>query len=726
MRKKIIALFLSCMLGISCLASCGNESGNKTDSNALEVPSGNTYQVETKEVQVEKDDLRNRVMGGWAGHVIGNLSGYEYVWTEGGQPLIAMEDKYWEPDGQVLSGTLGFNILKHGPYEPYYTRILEGKVKSDDDIHIDLFNQWILNEYGPNVGQYEVTDAWRRYVVGDAAGGEDTMKIIQTNDYIAPYTGMYVYGNTMYTATEPWIENETLGLLFPYMPVSAEGLADVFTTLTGDGYGVYLGKLCAIAYSYALTEDSAPVALEKAFSHMEKSNMIYEAYQYVLECYDKDPVDWRSCVRGLVENTKGNNTMGLNSQIDLYINAGFIFTGIIYGENNFEKSVKIASLAGYDGDCTAATVAGLVGTVIGYDEIPDKYKEYVNTDTIYVNDTTWFAHIGGDYPAEQTFGDILDMTMSNMESQIVANGGSVEEKVYTINKQNYTGKQQVEIVNYDFEEDDTQPWQVEGPAALTLAENLHTGKNGGNIRINSFDEDVKVYQELELVEGDYYQIVLYVSAELENEFRIFAEGENGYEYHSYVTSIMSLDRFLRAELTFCATDSNMKIGIHIPAQSTSAAFLTIDDLSVLNVSHKVARTGQNLEAEKAEATSNVTVALDDSASGGKAVTVGQNDAVKFTVEGDSSCYQNIRLYYSNKDFTATVKVTVDGYKTFQLPLLPQGETSGFSSGNYVDFGMNLGGGTHEIIFKLLTDNELQIDKIEVRTGDISLHAQEET
>lgn len=732
MKMEYVAVFLCIVLLISSLVGCQKTRvvGDGTD-NSEEIPvsteivslDGNDYKPKSEDVTVERSQLRDRVLGAWIGHVIGMGSGYEYVWGDDGQPWIAMEDKYWEPNGEIVSGTLGVNALRVGPYDVSYQRVFKGMVKSDDDILIDVFNQWVLKNYDGKVGHYELTKAWKEHKIGDAAGGEEAMRIISNNDYIAPYVGQYAYGNSLYTATEPWIENETLGLLFPYMPVRAESMADVFTTVSGDAYGIYLGKLCAIAYSYALTTDSAPVALEKAFEHMEKSNMIYDAYQYVLECYANDPKDWRACIRGLVKRSTGQNMMGLNTLIDLYVNAGFIFTGVVFGENDFEQSIKIAGLAGYDGDCTCATVGGLLGAVKGYESLPKKYKEYLDGNSVFVNDKSWFSNIGADFPDQQTFDEITDLTMKNMEVQIAAAGGSIEADTYQIKKQLYTGKVQSIVENYGFDKDTTEPWQVSGPGKLSLTETLHTGPHAGGIRIENTKEDVKAYQKLKLVKGDIYQVVMYVSVDIGKEFRIYAEDKENYFYRSYSTPVMSLDRFIRAELYFCASSEDMEIGIHIPAQTNTGVFLAFDDVQVLNVSHKVARTGERLEAEYAEGTEKVQVVEAEDASGKAAVQLSQEGALRFHVTGRDDCFQNIRVYYSNKEFMATLKVTVDGTESFRLPLVAQGETSGFSEGNFADFNMFLGEGQHELVLRLVTDNELLIDKIEVRAGDINLEVE---
>ena len=372
------------------------------------------------------------------------------------------------------------------------------------------------------------------------------------------------------------------------------------------------------------------------------------------------------------------------------------------------------------------TVTALVPqweAVKGYESLPKKYKEYLDGNSVFVNDKSWFSNIGADFPDQQTFDEITDLTMKNMEVQIAAAGGSIEADTYQIKKQLYTGKVQSIVENYGFDKDTTEPWQVSGPGKLSLTETLHTGPHAGGIRIENTKEDVKAYQKLKLVKGDIYQVVMYVSVDIGKEFRIYAEDKENYFYRSYSTPVMSLDRFIRAELYFCASSEDMEIGIHIPAQTNTGVFLAFDDVQVLNVSHKVARTGERLEAEYAEGTEKVQVVETEDASGKAAVQLSQEGALRFHVTGRDDCFQNIRVYYSNKEFMATLKVTVDGTESFRLPLVAQGETSGFSEGNFADFNMFLGEGQHELVLRLVTDNELLIDKIEVRAGDINLEVE---
>lgn len=715
--KKIINVLMVCIMSISFLCGC---SGGVEDGVYVE-STGNDYKATVQTVTAKKADLRDKILGGWVGHILGYGSGFEYVW-DGPEPMVGIDDRYWEPNGTIAAGTLGTNYYQLGPYDPSYKRVSKGRAVSDDDIHIDLFNQWIFEKLGPNVSYADITKMWKDYDLGDAAGGDKALEVIKSSNYIAPYVGIYAYGNTLYCATEPWIENETLGMLFPYMPTTAAAYAEMFTTISGDCYGLYLGRLCSLMYSYAMTETDSRVALAKAFEHMEKSNDIYTAYQYVLDCYEKNPEDWRACAHGLVAQHQGHRLMNVNSQIALDVCAGFIFTGIIFGENDFEQSLKITSLAGYDGDCTAATVGGLMGIIKGYNAMPEKYRAFLGEDSVYINDRTWFAHIGGDYPDEETLKTIVDRTVKNMEAQIVANGGSVGEAEYTIKAQTYRKPTEVVVNNYGFRDKNTDNWLAEG-CELSLTKTAHTGEVGGEILITGTD-GAKAYQNLSLVKGDIYHVILYVAVEAGTEIRIFAEDGNHYFSHSYSTPINSLERHLKAELTFTASAEEMKIGIHIPKQSQSSAILYIDDLFVENVSDSVARECYRIQAENCEVAGNAKAVNAANAVGGKAVTFSQGDKIRFKVQGDSDCFSNVRVYYKNNShWQSVVKVYIDGTYQFNLPLLAQGETADFGSGNWADFGVSLGDGEHTIMLEMYSDSDIYLDCFEIRKGNLKLRNQ---
>jgi hypothetical protein len=68
-------------------------------------------------------------------------------------------------------------------------------------------------------------------------------------------------------------------------------------------------------------------------------------------------------------------------------NIGIILIGLLYGEGDFGKSISIAASCGEDADCTAGTLAALLGIMVGAAALPARWLEPIghNIKTLCVN-----------------------------------------------------------------------------------------------------------------------------------------------------------------------------------------------------------------------------------------------------------------------------------------------------------------------------------------------------
>jgi hypothetical protein len=60
--------------------------------------------------------------------------------------------------------------------------------------------------------------------------------------------------------------------------------------------------------------------------------------------------------------------------IDAKINAAYIVIGLLYGNGDYGKTIDISTRCGYDSDCNPANAGGILGTMIGYNLIPEYWK----------------------------------------------------------------------------------------------------------------------------------------------------------------------------------------------------------------------------------------------------------------------------------------------------------------------------------------------------------------
>jgi hypothetical protein len=61
--------------------------------------------------------------------------------------------------------------------------------------------------------------------------------------------------------------------------------------------------------------------------------------------------------------------------IDAKINSAYVVTGLLYGNGDFTKTLDIATRCGQDADCNPSSAGGVLGTILGYDKIPDYWKQ---------------------------------------------------------------------------------------------------------------------------------------------------------------------------------------------------------------------------------------------------------------------------------------------------------------------------------------------------------------
>ena len=52
-------------------------------------------------------------------------------------------------------------------------------------------------------------------------------------------------------------------------------------------------------------------------------------------------------------------------------NVAFVVLGLLYGKGDFGRTIDISTRCGQDSDCNPSTAGGILGTMLGYSNIPD-------------------------------------------------------------------------------------------------------------------------------------------------------------------------------------------------------------------------------------------------------------------------------------------------------------------------------------------------------------------
>lgn len=570
MKKKILFLLTFLMIG------CGNSTSEIVDNK------NKFYDVEITKKEISKDEYLNKTLGGLLGQFVGFLSGYEFVFR-GAEPYVGMPLEWFS----FINGPYAGNFTHYTPsgFNDCYNRLVYNnetnmyEVWSDDDFHIDIFNQLIIDEFGTN--SYAIKEAWKKYVVSDWGGGGDAMNLINKNELLSPFTGTIEAGNRYGWCTEAYIENETLGMNAPGMVNVATSLIDKFASNVGYFDSIVWAKFYGAMYSLAYFETDVVELMEKAKEVLPNLSYPKKMYDYAFEAYNKYPNDYQKAAIELTEKRRMLYRID-NIQTDPNVNGGFAILSWLYGKNSYLETCKYASMIGYDGDCTAAITQGVMGILKGFKESNEEYSQinekiYYNGKGIYYNDknTGYPPHIKGDYPTRQKIDDIVKLYQTNFEKILLENGGEILKDSYLIPTTNVYKDHSYLFENYDAENRDTSNYESKNGTLQNILETENVNSHSGYayFQFNNL-KNGEVYHKFDnLIEGRYYRLTSYVKTSTNTQVKMFARSNTSEDYITF----SNINSIINQELIFKATSKTMDMGFKFEENQAKDSYVIFDD-----------------------------------------------------------------------------------------------------------------------------------------------------
>ncbi len=145
----------------------------------------------------------------------------------------------------------------------------------------------------------------------------------------------------------------------------------------GDGWygGVYVAAMYANAFLY----DDVKTVVKESLKSIPSESNFYKCIDDVIIWCEQHPDDWKQTwfevQKKWSEDVGCPDGVFSSFNIDAKINAAYVVIGLLYGQMTFGKTMDIATRCGLDSDCNPATAAGILGAMIGYDSIPEKWKK---------------------------------------------------------------------------------------------------------------------------------------------------------------------------------------------------------------------------------------------------------------------------------------------------------------------------------------------------------------
>jgi len=299
-----------------------------------------------------KEQLQDKIKGGWAGQTIGVVYG------------APVEFKY---QGSIIPATQ--NIPWREGYVKYWW---DKKPGLFDDIYTDLNFVAAFEKHGLNVSMDTIANHWARTAYHLAHANQASRYNI-LNGIMPPQSGNWK-NNPHADDLDFQIEADFIGLMTPGMVNSATEIADRVGHIMNSGDGYYGGVYVSALYSMAFVSNDATEIVEQAIKTIPEKTKFHDCIADVIKWHKQNPNDWQATWFELQK--KWNNDVGcpkgcfLSFNIDAKINSAYVTIGLLYGKGDFTKSIDIATRCGQDADCNPATVGGVLGVMLGYSNIP--------------------------------------------------------------------------------------------------------------------------------------------------------------------------------------------------------------------------------------------------------------------------------------------------------------------------------------------------------------------
>jgi ADP-ribosylglycohydrolase len=332
-------------------------------------------------ITLNRDELRERILGCWMGKNIGGTLGAPY------EALREMHDVqgYSTPPGEPLP---------------------------NDDLDLQLIWLKAVQERGPHaitaalLGEYWLTyipPNWNEYGLS---------KLNQRAGISPPLSG--AFKNEWRHSNGAWIRTEIWACLAPGAPdVAARFAYEDACVDHGDGEGTWAAMFVAALQSAAFVCAERDELLAAGLLRIPPGCRVARSVNLAIESH-RAGASWQEARQTLVEDSSDLGWFQAPA------NVGFAIIGWLWGEDDFGKSIRLATNCGDDTDCTAATLGALFGIMGGRSSIPREWTDPIGDRVITL------AIDEASSPVPRTVTELTDQVMALTPGFVMAHDAGVE------------------------------------------------------------------------------------------------------------------------------------------------------------------------------------------------------------------------------------------------------------------------------------------------------------
>ena len=320
-------------------------------------------------------ELLNKIRGGWLGRCAGCLLGkpVEGLSKEQIEKWLKIADAYPLDDYFPPLSDLPRDAAEWLKSRGSRLEVLRGHIDHmvrDDDIDYTIINLHILKTHGFEFTTEDVGKAWLsnlpflRVYTAERAAYRNLV-----NGLVPPETATYMNPYREWIGAQ--IRADMWGYVAPGMPEYGAELAFRDARLSHVKNGIYGEMFISAMISAAFATSDIEEIINIGLSEIPAESRLSEAVKDVIE-WRKKFSDWRESWKRI------NEKYGRYHRVHTINNAALVLLGLLYGEGDFERSITISVMGGWDTDCNGATAGSILGVMLGADRMPKKWIAPLN------------------------------------------------------------------------------------------------------------------------------------------------------------------------------------------------------------------------------------------------------------------------------------------------------------------------------------------------------------
>lgn len=239
----------------------------------------------------------------------------------------------------------------------------------DDDISGTFTFLRAMEDYGcpRDLTPAQIGRTWLNYLIENRTvlwwGGmgnstEHTAYLRLKSGIEAPRSGsIALNGKTVAEQIGAQIFIDGWAMIAPGDPEFAADLARRAASVSHDGEAVYAAQVLAAMEALAFVESDVDKLLDTALTFIPRDSVIYRMIGDLRDWRAVRP-DWREAFKLLSANY-GYDKYGGNCHV--VPNHGLIILSLLYGDDDFQKTLMIVNTCGWDTDCNSGNVGCLMG-----------------------------------------------------------------------------------------------------------------------------------------------------------------------------------------------------------------------------------------------------------------------------------------------------------------------------------------------------------------------------